>query len=290
VAVAANPIVKRGALARRMKALRRQAGLTLEASGREIEVSAATMSRIEKGDRVPRIRDVRDLARLYGASPVEVQELVALANSAKEPAWWENSPVVDERYERLIGMEAAATAVDEHRNSVIPGLMQTEGYVRAYLQEGIDLIRDTPYSNKQLNDRVDVVRRRQEILSSGQLSSYSAFLDEGCVRRLVGGTAVMADQVRALLELISGDRISIRIIPFSHGAHAGQSSGFEYLTLPREEMSDVVYVDSLAGQDFYNTQESLARYRKVLTALDERALNCPESKKFLASAERALRA
>jgi len=282
VSRSASPVVRRKVLAARLRRLRLAAGLTLEDAARALEFSTATMSRIENEQRLPRVRDVRDLARLYGAGDDVAADLAELVEASKEAGWWEKYSEIDDDYGSLIGHESAAVSIGEYRGSTIPGLLQAPAYIRAYLTDAINPQRVNPFTPKDISRRVEVAMQRQQILSSSSLQSYSAFLDEATVRRCVGGAAVMAEQLHHLVDLLDRiERVSIRLIPFDRGAHPGQPGGFCLLRLPEEEVSDVVYVDSLAGQLFLETTEDLTRHERVLARLQDIALTRDETREAL---------
>lgn len=277
-----NPTVRRRELANRLRTLRLQAGLTLDEAGRSLEFSAATMSRIENGIRALKVRDVRDLCALYAADRTTTAELIALVEAAKEPGWWEAYSELDEQYATLIGFESAATSIAEHRTSTIPGLLQSSEYQRAYLRDAANPGMTTPFSPEEIVKRVEVSKKRQEILREPTRLTYSAFLDEGCVRRMVGGASTMAGQLRHLMSLNERPHVSIRLIPFSAGAHPGQPGGFCLVVLPQDAVSDVVYVDSLAGQLFLESPEGVDRHRRVVAALSKIALSVDDSQRAFA--------
>jgi hypothetical protein len=140
-----------------------------------------------------------------------------------------------------------------------------------------------------MSKRVEVARRRQEVLLPPRQLTYSAFLDEACVRRVIGGPAMTADQLKHLASLLEYPNISIRVLPFTIGAHPGQPGGFCLIALRQSDVSDVVYVDSLAGQLFLETADDLERHRRVLSALDKVALSTMESRAFFVKLENSLR-
>ncbi len=73
-----NPTASRRALAARLRRMRLTAGKSTDDAARELLVSPSKISRLESGDRMPQPRDVRDLARYYGASEQEVGQLQEL--------------------------------------------------------------------------------------------------------------------------------------------------------------------------------------------------------------------
>ncbi len=57
--------------------------------------------------------------------------LMALARETKAKGWWQTyGDVVPEWFDLFVGLEAAATRMDEYEHSVVPGLFQSEGYAR----------------------------------------------------------------------------------------------------------------------------------------------------------------
>ena len=164
----------------------------------------------------------------------------------------------------------------------MPGLLQTPDYARIYMEVAINPGRAKPFSPREIAQRLEVLRRRQEVLNGNARPDYTAFLDEGCLRRIVGSPRTMADQLEHLAARAEQPNVSIRLLPFTLGAHPGQPGGFCYLALPQTDVSDVVYVDNLAGQLFLETPDDLARHQRVLKALDRVALSPIESQQHIA--------
>jgi hypothetical protein len=224
-----------------------------------------------------------------GADARTVQKQGVLVQEAGQQAWWASYPMIDTTYGTLIGLESSAKAIVDYRTSTVPGLLQTPDYLRAYLRTAIDPSRENSFSDSELHDRLEVAQRRQGILQPGTPLAYSAFLDEACLRRIVGGEPAMADQVHHIIELMQYPHISVRVLPFALGAHAGQPGGFGYFKAVQPHRGDVVYIDSSAGQLLLDDPDQLERCRRVLTALDRAALPADDSRRFLAAAEDCLR-
>ena len=103
-----------------------------------------------------------------------------------------------------------------------------------------------------------------------------AIIDEAVLHRVVGGRAVMAAQLRHLVEAGSMPNVTLRAIPFGVGAHPAMDSMFNILEFgavaPR-----VVYVEGLMGWLFIEKERDVARYEQVLERLREIALDPKES-------------
>jgi transcriptional regulator with XRE-family HTH domain len=105
----ASPTARKWELAARLRALRTEAELTVEAAASELMCSVAKISRMETAGRGVRPRDVRDLCRLYGVDDARCDELVALAIEARRPSWWQEFRTLEEHVANFTGLEAAAS-------------------------------------------------------------------------------------------------------------------------------------------------------------------------------------
>ena len=270
----ASPTVSRRELANTLRQMREQARKTLAEAATALEMSAATLSRIETGIRVPRARDVKDLCEFYGlADQGRVDALTTLVADAKETGWWESYTEVDDEYSTFIGLETAATAIDQFEATLIPTFLQTKAYSRAYHEAGLNPGRKKPLTEHDITKRIEVLTRRQQILGAGPNFRYKVILDEATLIRAVGGASVMREQIDHLIAAASRSETEILVVPLARGAHPGLPGGFTILTLPQPQVSDVVYIDSLAGQLFIETIDELARYRQIFHTLSDIALD-----------------
>jgi transcriptional regulator with XRE-family HTH domain len=274
----ASPTVSRRELANSLRQMRHRARKTLDEAAAALEVSAATLSRIETGVRVPRARDVKDLCAFYGViDAARIETLTALVADAKESGWWEAYTEVDEAYATFIGLETAATAFDQFESTTIPALLQTAGYEEAYLQGAVSTSRMHPPSQHDIAKWREVRGRRRQLLTVDAGVRYTVILDEAALLRIVGNPAVMREQVDHLLGASERGSTEILVLPLDRGAHPGQIGSFTILTLPQSEVSDVVYIDSLAGQLFLETPEEIQRHRFIFKHLLELALDSESS-------------
>jgi transcriptional regulator with XRE-family HTH domain len=279
----ASPVVRKRELARQLKVLRERARLTLEAVAAELEYSAATIHRMETGVRTPRARDVRDLCVLYGASEAMTNRLTGLVEAARQPGWWQAYNEVDDDFAEYIGYEAAAAAIRQYEGTVVPGMLQTSAYTRTYLREAVNPGRLAHWTEYDIDRIVDVRERRQQILYGTPPLEYHAIIDEGTLRRAVGGAEIMREQLRHLMAAPErSPHVTIRVVPLSAGAHPGQQAGFVLMTFASEGLPDVVSLESLAGQIFLESESDLRRHKQVFAVLEQIALPQAESQEALA--------
>jgi hypothetical protein len=206
-----------------------------------------------------------------------------LVADAKESGWWEAYTEVDEEYATFIGLEQAATAIDQFEGSIVPAFLQTGAYGEAFLRGAVSPARKKPLSDHDIAKRIEVRVRRQQLLSTDSGVRYTAIIDEGALLRPVGGGAVMREQISRLLQATERTATEILILPLARGAHPGQERRFTILSLPQARVSDVVYIDSFAGQLFLETPEELDRHRRVFGTLRGLSLDVAASQEALRS-------
>src|SRR5690349_13373345 len=132
--------LQRRRLGQALRRLRDQAKLTGDEAGQAVERSGSWISRVEAGRVGVRLRELRDLFELYGLTNArEREDLEALAQSGKRRGWW-SSYGLPESYAVYVGLEDEAESLRMYHNLVVPGLFQTERYMRAVFQRGIPKI------------------------------------------------------------------------------------------------------------------------------------------------------
>lgn len=263
-----GPTLRRRRLGSELKKRREEAGLTQEQVSRFFEWHSAKVTRIETARVAVTPRDVKDLLALYGVQDEEYREaLSALARASKERTWWTDYRDLM-RPGNFVGLEAEATSAKEWEPIVLPGLLQTEAYMRALMGPGRRA--DAPES---LDRRVTLRKMRQERLTSSRPITLTAIIDESVVRRVIGGTDVMNAQLDHVIDRAQLPNVNVRILPFDAGEHPFLGGPATLLEFPEIAHLDVVYLEGLAG-DYYEEQPSeVARYRDEFERLSARALD-----------------
>lgn len=269
-----SPTIRRRELGAMLRALRQERGLTVEQVAERLLCSPSKVSRMETGQRGATLRDVRDLAGIYGLTDqAKVDNLMNLARAGREHGWWQSYNLDFATY---VDLEEAAVSLSFYMPMLIPGLLQTPGYVRA-LHEA-DLQNYTP---ERVEAAVEVRSKRQQILTRNPPLQLSVVLDEAVLHRVVGGPVVMGEQLDRLIVAGKLTNVTINVIPFTVGAHPAMDSLFEILdfgaTAPQ-----VVYVEGLMGYIYLDRAQDISRYVKVFDHLRALALAPEESAALIA--------
>lgn len=267
-----NPTVRRKRLGIELKRCREASDATAQEAADLLECSVSKIYRLEGGHHGIRPYEVQRLLDLYGVTDGNTREaLTELAKAGRKPGWWtQYSKLITDKYGAYIGFEGEASELWCYDALAINGLLQTEEYARA-------LFRFSRESPDAVDRKVKLRMERQSRLWDMERPlDFRAVLDEGALRRTVGGPEVMREQLRHLVEMAERPNITVVVLPLSGGVHPGMVSSFTLLKFPEDLDPDIVYVEGLTG-DVYEEGEAAERYRVVFDDLRTAALGPAES-------------
>ena len=276
-----SPTIRRRRLGLELRRLREAAGITIETVAERLECSSSKISRIETGHTGATPRDVRDMLTVYGVSGETTENLVQVAREARQKGWWHlYGTVLTTAY---VGLEAAASDIYAYEGHVVPGLLQIDEYAREMIVKGRPDI-----GQDELERRVHVRMARQSLLSQDDPLRLWVVLDEAVFHRPVGGPAVMRKQIDHLAMVADLPNVSLQVLPFAVGAHAGMDGSFTVLCYEDPADPDVVLAENAAGGLFLEKDEELRRYRFIFDHLRASALPPDETVAFLATRAKEL--
>jgi transcriptional regulator with XRE-family HTH domain len=274
-----TPTVRLRRLAAELRTLRASAGLTRDEVVERTGINVATLYRIEHAKVRPQTRTLRTLLDLYGADQENQAELIALLRDARQRGWLHAyQSDLPEQYTTYIGLEGEARSVWNYESLFIPGLLQTEDYARAVIGAGLPGAR-----REDIEPRVEVRMQRQDVLRNDSPLELWAIVDEAALRRQAGGPAVMQAQLRHLLDAVELPNITLQVIPFSVGAHAGMPGSFVFMQFAEATIPYVIYLDSMAGDLFLEAEADVRRYRLAFEHLRAVAVSPDESRALVAA-------
>lgn len=239
-----GPTVRRRRLGTELRKLRESSGYKLEEVAAQLGVAPSTLSRIETGKAPTKSAYLNQMLEMYGVEePGQRQVLVDMAREGHRKGWWAAyDDVLPSGFDIYVGLEAETAAVRGYEISVVPGLLQTPDYARAVLREMFPR-----HGAEQIDRLVDLRMERQRRFDDDPPLELWAILDEAVVRRPVGGRQVMRAQLDHLLDMTLRPGITVQVLPFDCGAHAGHGGPFSILEFPNRTDSEVAYVESVAG-------------------------------------------
>lgn len=270
-----TPAIARKELGKILRDLRSRHDLGLEAVGAATDLSPGFLSRVERGLRGLGDDTAERLSDFYKLPQRSRDQVRQLAQLARAKTWWEKGmmPPATREY---VGFEQAATAIMSY-GSIVPGLLQTRAYCEA-------MVGGTASEDPDglLAITIEQRLRRQEVLNRSEPPWLWIILDESVLHRTIGSPTIMRDQLSALATASNRARLSIRILPFSAGAHPGMDSRFTMISTRRHHAPELVTVEGLSGARNLTKAEDLARYTEAWQELSALALPEPETRILLA--------
>ncbi|WP_163549652.1 helix-turn-helix domain-containing protein [Candidatus Frankia nodulisporulans] len=285
MATSGGPTVRRRRLGAELRRLRESAGVSVDEVCQLLRCSISKVSRMENG-RVPvRTRDVSDLLDLYGVAKGEQHDaLMALARDSRRHGWWHSyHDVVPTWFEIYIGLEGDATSIQVYESQLVHGLLQTSDYARQVLRAD-----DPEVAAEEIDRKIALRMDRQHRLTAPNHPRLWVILDEAVLRREIGGRAVMREQLEFIAKRSELPNVTIQVIPFDVGAHAGLGSAFSILGFPDSEDHEVVYIEEAAGSLYIERVAEVRRYKLKMDHLLAAALRPEESVQMILSVEKEL--
>lgn len=270
-----SPTVRRRELGTLLRKLREEKGMTVRQVTEQLLCSPSKVSRIETGQRGATQRDVRDLCDFYGVTDQAFRnQLMDLAKQGKRQGWWQPFGLP---YSTYVGFEAEARVIRDFDSAVVPGLLQTPEYVRALHEDPL------PFGSRDLiGQRIQARLRRQELITrpSPPPLELRAILDEAVLHRVIGGPAVMAAQLKRVVQETARPNVTVQVIPYSVGAHPALDSNFNILEFSGSA-ADIVYSEGMVGFIYLDRPEDINRYHEVFQHLSQIALPPDQSAELM---------
>ncbi|MFF9654062.1 helix-turn-helix domain-containing protein [Streptomyces sp. NPDC014622] len=157
-----------------------------------------------------------------------------------ERAWREiRHGVLLQGFPEYVGLEGRAAEIKLFDSGLVPGLLQTREYAQALAGSAVER---GVITREQAEERVSFLIERQAALVRPLPPLVVAVLDESCIRRPVGGPAVMDAQLQHLMDFAAQPNTMLQIAPYSLGEHRPFDRLVNLLTL--QDRSVVSYVES----------------------------------------------
>ena len=121
----------------------------------------------------------------------------------------------------------------------------------------------------------------QSLLKQDDPIDLQVVINEAMVSRPVGGDEVMRDQLLRLVEAGRLPNVTLQILPFAAGAHAGMDGTFAILDFPDAEDPNVVFAENATGGLFLEKSDELRKYDEIFDTLRSSALTPEESRDMI---------
>ena len=211
-------------LGARLRRLRKSAELTGQALAEATDQHFTRVSRIENGVQAPTERNIRDWCVACGAED-QIPDLIATAQ-AVESAYLEWARQSRAGMSRLGTLHSLATyqrttTFRIHEPIVLPGIFQTEAYIRRMLTFWYEFL-DAPDDA----DATVAMKAERTATALRPAKRIAVVLGEQALHTRRGPSAEHADQLTHLLSLMRLPFVSVGVIPADVQRHAIATIGF----------------------------------------------------------------
>ncbi|MDN3359297.1 helix-turn-helix transcriptional regulator [Actinomadura sp. DC4] len=236
----------------------KHAGMTGQDLARALPVAPSTVSQWINGKRTPDLKDVRLCDAKLGTN----------GHLARYYKQWVTREIPSEWDDKWLSAEANANMLLNFELSFIPGLLQTEDYARAIIQDN--------HSSTDIDERVKRRMSRQTILNDESPPTCIFVIDEYALRRPFGTPQIMAAQLARLCELATRPNIVIKVIPLNTPYYAALP-----FMIARLDGVELVNVDTTLRGQVIEENSEVAESNKIWEDLREAALSTSESRQLI---------
>jgi|HubBroStandDraft_6_1064221.scaffolds.fasta_scaffold235028_2 transcriptional regulator with XRE-family HTH domain len=266
---APNPVVDKHLLAKELRRLREERGMTQQEVADGLKWTREKVGRIETAATSVSTADLRRLLATYEIADEEsIEEFERRAVAAQRPGWNEYKGMLPSRYLTYLGFEEIATTMRQYHLSLIPGLLQTRTYMRETLTHVFEI------SPRDVRRLIEARTRRQELLMADPRPVFKIIIDEAVLHRAVGGSRAWREQLEHLQKINQLDGVNLMVLPFSAGPHPGLKGAFNLLTFEDAPYDDLLYMENSEGDRIDRDDDEVnAEYLQIFEELESRSLD-----------------
>lgn len=271
-----GPTLRAQWLGNELRELREQARLTIKEVAEYLQRNSSTVSRFESGTLPVRVAEVLAYLDICGVDdPDRRAKLKTMSQELFRKGWWDGyaADVAGSLIDR-IWLENRATEIHYFQPVAVPGLLQTREYAATTIRTA-----HSATSATQLDRWIELRMTRQQLLEREAPLRLTTVMDEGVVRRVVGGPEVMRAQLTHLVTLAGRPDIEIQILPFTAGSHASPDGQFDLFRMA-EPYPDVACMQTPSGA-VYVEAAGAAPLAAAYDRLRNAALSADDSVAFL---------
>ncbi|MBL1099661.1 helix-turn-helix domain-containing protein [Streptomyces coffeae] len=191
-----------------LKALRDEAGLTQEQFAPRVQYSVPYIAKIEQGKRFPPRELIERAEAVLGAPAARVLGAAyrSLTRKVGLASW----------FRHWAGIEEEAVSLLTYECAVVPGLLQSETYIRGVFKRRLPHI-----SPEQLEQQVTARLARQRLFKELPNTSFSFVIEQALLERSLGGSQVTRVLLDHLLAQQRRWNVEIQVMPLRQEDHFG---------------------------------------------------------------------
>jgi transcriptional regulator with XRE-family HTH domain len=264
-----------------LRQLRHAADKTGGEVARALDASESSVSLYESGHVRPNWPATALMLSLYEATDSQQTEARTLWQEAGTRSLHVHLPAdAPKNLRKLVRAEHEGYSVQLLDPVVVPGVLQTEPYMRALNEAGRRLL-----DLSAMDEYVRVRKNRQKRLTGPNPLHVDALLDESVLHRMFGGPTVMRHQLGHLLAIGAQENVTVQVLPFAAGIYVAPCIIVDY---PDPTEAPGVYLEYLGGGDWVENADAIERIRGTFDDAKAIALSASDSADLIRQRQREL--
>ncbi|MFD7767749.1 Scr1 family TA system antitoxin-like transcriptional regulator [Streptomyces sp. NPDC059787] len=201
-----------------VQALREHAGLSRAQFGEMVCFSKHTVESVELGRRMPDVSFVERAEEVLGNTGALRHSARFLTRGEAGLAAW---------FRRWAKLERVAVNLCTYECRLVPGLLQSQGYMRALCENDIP-----PMADEDLEATVQARLERQCLLKERPNTAFDFIVEESVFMRRLGGTEVTRELIDYVLDAVAPRNITLQIMLADSEHHACMAGPIQLLETP----------------------------------------------------------
>jgi transcriptional regulator with XRE-family HTH domain len=218
--------------------------------------SKQTVYRLESGDALPSLHRFTTVLEVIGATDDERRRALQLWEIAdSDPAIIAHAGDLPVRYRRFRMDECEAIRERTLDTVIVPGMLQTADYAAEINRAA------RTRTNRPASDALAAAERRDRqslLFRANRPLVLHSLIDEGVLRRMIGGPDVMAAQLEHLLAMADEPNITVQVVPFTFGAYGAMSGPVTIFTFPEDGDPESAYLEYVSGGETLEDEADVA--------------------------------
>lgn len=262
-------------LGNELRDLRKASKLSAAQVAEHLGCGQPKISKIENGERGIRPADLCALLDLYGVTDDKFRERIKqLARDVYKVDWWTaQGPLIHDTLRDYLTLESDSSLIREYEHLLVPGLLQSEGYMREIFFPALP--------KERAEALIEARLARKRLLDDHLGFRLRAVIDEPALHRMPGGRAVAVEQLTHLDEVSIRPNVTIQVLPLKVRLPLNQYVPFGLYTLRGTKSINVVWLEHLESGTLLEQKESVKEYTQAWEELTAAAMSPSASRKFI---------
>ncbi|MEY8042502.1 helix-turn-helix domain-containing protein [Saccharopolyspora cebuensis] len=269
------PAVMKIVLGNELARQRVEAGLKQDDAAEVLRCTQQKIAHIESGSGI-RPMELDALLERYGASETDqayARDLQAEGNRRTKRGAF--STRFRQHMRLLVDMEPSCQRFFSCQAMVVPGLLQTERYMRTLFRAW----RPSPSQEQIDRDTSDRLARQRVLDNTDQ--QFWFVIDEAALRRTTGSAEIVKEQAMWLVEALDRPNVELQIVPFSTGYYMGQGHDYSIFGYDTRPPVSIVYLEQHGGGTYVDDSKRTTRYLTLWEQQKAAASGPEQTRRFL---------